>query len=598
VASDDQAIDYTSRDYASLRQSMLDDAAAKLPEWTSRSPNDFGVVLIEEFAYMGDGLSYYIDRVANEAFLPTATQRSSLLNIAAMLDYRPDSGQPSTVPLMISVVSGTGVVRIPAGSQFSSASTQPDVAPVIIFETTQDLYITQDPASSTTGVVDAVQGVTVIDAVGTSNGTQDQSFSLAQMPVIDASVQVLVDEGRGVQQWTFVEHLIDAGPVDRVFTTQTNASGQTTVIFGDDINGRIPFNDAVISVTYRIGGGTVGNVGPNTINTVVNAPAEVSTVTNLASAVGGTDPESNNQIRRNAPKSLTALSRAVTLEDYASLAYRVVGVAKANADALTPAAITVYVAPTGGGPPTTLLKQRVLAYLEDKKMVNAHISIADPEYVPISIVADIFVADQFTQTAVSNAVRNALGGYLDFDNVEFGQRLTLSDVYRAVMEVPGVQYGSISLLAETVVGAGTDDIVLLPSQIPTGLGGSIAVNVTGGGIAAGVGGGTGSGVDIIPGAPGAPVIDSVTCGVTPNGHQDTMVLHWPAATDATSYRVIVDFFNAGVYVGSQDGGSFSVTNANVTNTFVGADEMRVHIKAVRGANSTDGPTTTLAYPCG
>jgi hypothetical protein len=36
-----------------------------------------------------------------------------------------------------------------------------------------------------------------------------------------------------------------------------------------------------------------------------------------------------------------------------------------------------------------------------------------------------------------------------------------------------------------------------------------------------------------------------------------MVLHWPAATDATSYRVIVDFFNAGVYVGSQDGGSFT-----------------------------------------
>jgi hypothetical protein len=295
VAADDQPIDYTSRDYASLRQSMLDDAAAKLPEWTSRSPNDFGVVLIEEFAYMGDGLSYYIDRVANEAFLPTATQRSSLLNIAAMLDYRPDSGQPSTVPLTISVVPGTGVVRIPAGSQFSSASAHPEVAPVIIFETTQDLYITQDPGSSVTGVVDAVQGVTVTEAVGTSNGTQDQLFPLAQTPVIDASVQVLVDEGRGAQQWTFVEHLIDAGPVDRVFTTQTNASGQTTVIFGDDINGRIPFNDAVISVTYRIGGGTVGNVGPNTVNTVVNAPAEVSTVTNLASAVGGTDPRATTR---------------------------------------------------------------------------------------------------------------------------------------------------------------------------------------------------------------------------------------------------------------------------------------------------------------
>ncbi len=78
-------IDYTSRDYAAFRQDMIDAIPTRLPEWTSRSPNDFGITLIELFAYMGDILSFYGDRIANEAFLETATLRSSVLKIAAML---------------------------------------------------------------------------------------------------------------------------------------------------------------------------------------------------------------------------------------------------------------------------------------------------------------------------------------------------------------------------------------------------------------------------------------------------------------------------------------------------------------------------------
>src|SRR5687768_16267805 len=102
---------------------MLDDAATKLPEWTSRSANDFGVVLIEEFAYVADILSYYIDRVADESFLSTARLRSSVLNIADMLGYRPDSGTPAKATLRLGVAAGTGSVLVPAGSRFSSRST-------------------------------------------------------------------------------------------------------------------------------------------------------------------------------------------------------------------------------------------------------------------------------------------------------------------------------------------------------------------------------------------------------------------------------------------------------------------------------------------
>src|SRR6185369_4828268 len=73
-----QVIDYLARDYNSFRQALIDLIPAKLPEWTDRSEADFGIVLIELFAYMADILSYYQDRVANEAFLNTEQERRSV----------------------------------------------------------------------------------------------------------------------------------------------------------------------------------------------------------------------------------------------------------------------------------------------------------------------------------------------------------------------------------------------------------------------------------------------------------------------------------------------------------------------------------------
>ncbi|NIS33580.1 MAG: hypothetical protein GWO04_28065, partial [Actinobacteria bacterium] len=59
-------IDYMARDYESLLRSMEALIPYKLPEWTDhRSGADFGRVLLELFAHMGDILSYYQDRVAN-----------------------------------------------------------------------------------------------------------------------------------------------------------------------------------------------------------------------------------------------------------------------------------------------------------------------------------------------------------------------------------------------------------------------------------------------------------------------------------------------------------------------------------------------------
>ena len=76
------SVDYTSKDFYSIREDLIARVKARIPDWTGEDAADFGVALIEAFAYLGDLMAYYIDRTANEAFIGTATQRRSVLNLA------------------------------------------------------------------------------------------------------------------------------------------------------------------------------------------------------------------------------------------------------------------------------------------------------------------------------------------------------------------------------------------------------------------------------------------------------------------------------------------------------------------------------------
>jgi hypothetical protein len=110
-------IDYTSRDYDSLRESLISAVRTRIPSWSADDPTDFGLALLESFAYVGDVMSYYIDRAANEAFLSTAVQRESVVDIARTLGYYPSTGTSARVKAKI-YNSGQYRASVPRGTQF------------------------------------------------------------------------------------------------------------------------------------------------------------------------------------------------------------------------------------------------------------------------------------------------------------------------------------------------------------------------------------------------------------------------------------------------------------------------------------------------
>lgn len=109
------SIAYRVGTYASFRRAMLQaisrhrrpgdapgqPATRPLAGWTTRSPDDFGIAFVEMWAYLADVLTFYQERIANEAYLRTAVQPESVAALAALLGYRPSPGRAAAADLVM-----------------------------------------------------------------------------------------------------------------------------------------------------------------------------------------------------------------------------------------------------------------------------------------------------------------------------------------------------------------------------------------------------------------------------------------------------------------------------------------------------------------
>lgn len=448
-------VNYTSRDYVSIRQDLIDLIPLYAPEWTSRNPADFGIVLLELFSYVGDLLNYNIDRSTNESFITTASQRDSVLQIAALLGYIPTQTTASSVQLTFQN-STANPITVPALTQIATTTTVNGLATQIVFETDTFLDVpAKVGTTSGSASVLATQGESIFDELlGTSNGASNQVFDISESSVIENSIVVSINN----IIYNQVPYLIDYVGSDPVFIVNTDADGKTYVIFGDNISGRVPPSSAEIYVSYRVGGGALGNVSSNTLKFLITNSVAGLTVNNQTPAVGGSDVESTDSIRVNAPASLKALNRAVSLVDYSSLALQVTGISKAVAIANVYSSITIYISLFGDRgidgalAPTTIfntIANKLLNYYVDKCPPNTTITVQPPSYADIDITLDITISSEYKTSSVKSQVENIVKLLLDIDNVIFGDVIKLSDVLEAVSSINGVLQVKPVLLAKS-----------------------------------------------------------------------------------------------------------------------------------------------------
>jgi uncharacterized phage protein gp47/JayE len=120
------SIQYRMGTYASFLLAMMEEIAGA-PELRNRlltrSTDDFAIALLAMWSYVGDILTFYQERIANEAYLRTAVLQESVVQLAALLDYKPAPGAAAEADLAF-FLDKNKQVQIPVGFRVQSVPGQ------------------------------------------------------------------------------------------------------------------------------------------------------------------------------------------------------------------------------------------------------------------------------------------------------------------------------------------------------------------------------------------------------------------------------------------------------------------------------------------
>ncbi len=328
--------------------------------------------------------------------------------------------------------------------------------------------------------VEAANVLTLRDEIlGSSDGTPAQTFQFSQGPVLSGElVEVLETEppsgdelaelgtdavrrnpdGEGYWvRWRSVESFFDSGPRARHYLLD----GLTRVLsFGDGKRGMVPppLLNNIVGRRYQIGGGVRGNVNAMALTQLTRALAYVERCYNASAASGGSDSETTEEAKARAPMVLKSRDRAVTAEDFESLALRAsTAVARARCipSRERDGEVRVVVLPRGDDRQSDFTRKLVPApellryvrnYLDERRLVATVVHVDRPLYAEISlrvaIVRRTIGQSDRLKREIEERLRkfmHPLVGGKDGNGWPFGRAVYKADLAHLVEDIPGLE---------------------------------------------------------------------------------------------------------------------------------------------------------------
>ena len=218
--------------------------------------------------------------------------------------------------------------------------------------------------------------------------------------------------------------------------------------------------NTTLFVQYRIGGGTVSNIGVNSINQVgtinfyVNGPsANINNlvinslrVNNVTAAIGGANPPSTDEVRNMVTYNFASQNRAVTVADYNALLKKMPGKYGAPAKvAITESdnKININVVSYDSSGRLTqqvsnTLKQNIANYLSNYRMINDYIAVNVAQVIDLEFDISVVIDSTQNQGEVITRVIDVISQKMNPIFREMGQNVSVSELKSDVQNVAGV----------------------------------------------------------------------------------------------------------------------------------------------------------------
>ena len=314
------------------------------------------------------------------------------------------------------------------------------------------------------------------------DGFPHQSYELEQKGQICDSFQLLVAEPDRPDAWSLWERVEDfdaSSPEDRHYILDEEAG---TVAFGDCIHGLAPEGEILIAgqaVTLGSGGnvkaGRVDALHPEELLRLGLAPEELR-VWNPDDASGGREREPLEEGFRRCQRLLRRTDRAVTYDDFERLTRQTPGLMISNCKAvpvtqlprqdgsLEENCVTVVVEPYSLEQERTLTpayRANILRYLDDRRMLGTRVSLLAPEYVRITVYAEILSQPHYVDAKAR--IQAAVAAFFQ-SGWEFGAPVRYSALY-GIIDTLDCVHGIESLTIDAQgkgITRGTNGDVILP----------------------------------------------------------------------------------------------------------------------------------------
>ncbi len=402
-------------------------------------------ILLDVLAYNTHYNGIYTNLAVNEMFLDSASKRASVVSLAKMLGYIPNSAKCAKAYVNATITAPTynpDVITLPANQPFLTSIDGVSYT----FYNTSDLTTVAVGGTYTFNNIELIEGIPLQFSYTIQEGQKyiipNQNVDLTTLIV---KIRETPDDDTFVV-YTPAESMTQLDSTTKSFFVKELDDGVYEIYFGDGVVGYKPIDGNFLTLEYYVSSLEAPN-GANTFSYAGTALLGSGlTVTASTAALGGSSAESIDSIKYNAPRLYAAQNRAVTTEDYKSLIYKnfpqaasVVVWGGEDNDPPVYGKTFICVKPTDTSRLTDAQKDFIRNnIIAPKSIVSITPEFVDPEYFNVEIDVTAYynakISDK-TPAQLETIIRDAIYAYDDSNLQKFDGVLRYSQLVRLVDEV-------------------------------------------------------------------------------------------------------------------------------------------------------------------
>ena len=396
--------------------------------------------LLDILAYNTHYNAFYLNMVANEMFIDSATTRNAMISLSKLLGYVPKSrtGAKANVNISITPNDAPANITIAKNTKFSSAID--GINYTFVADQSYSTTASSDNATVTVQNVSLIEGDPLTFSYTANTKDSSQRFAIPNRGVDHSTITVSIKENTSTTElspYTQATDLLDVSSTSNVFFIEESTDFLTEIKFGDGVLGRKLQNGNIVIIDYNVCSGVLGNGANNfSVATTVGGYSTATLVTN-DKAEGGSDEESINSIRFNAPRHYNTQNRAVTTDDYKRIVLRDYPLAESivvyggeDADPPEYGKVFIGIKPKSG----LYLTDSVKTNIKDNILKKYNVASITPEFVDLDYVYVLLTTTvNFdsrktirTSQALRSSIIKSINTYVSEDLYKFEQTFRLS----------------------------------------------------------------------------------------------------------------------------------------------------------------------------